>query len=110
MSGRGSVLSRLRLVVAMATLALALLITVPLVLGYGLAGAEAIWLAVPLVVGLANVVLVPAIGSTVRPLPPTTPDEHARRISPGVLRTLTLLRLALAESPALFGLAASVLA
>jgi hypothetical protein len=71
---------------------------------------DAIWIALPLVVGLADTVLVPAVGSTVRPLPYGVPPADARRISVRVLSTVTFLRLALAEAPALFGFVSSVAA
>ncbi len=71
---------------------------------------KTLWIAVPLTVGLADIVLVPAVGSTVRPLPFGPGAEDLRRIATGALRTLILLRLALAEAAALFGLLSAVLA
>jgi hypothetical protein len=81
-----------------------------LLLDIGFGSPGAVWLALPLVLGFANVVLVPAVGSTVRPLPYGAPPDAARRISARVLATVTYLRLALAESPALIGMFASLAA
>lgn len=66
------------------------------------------WVVLPLLLGLADVVLVPAVGSTVRPLRSGIAEADARRVSLGVLNTVTLLRFALAEVPALLGLVAAL--
>jgi hypothetical protein len=76
-------------------------------MGLDLRRPELLWLALPVLLGLADLVLVPAVGSTVRPLPLGIGEADARRISLGVLNTVTMLRFALAEAPALFGLVAS---
>jgi hypothetical protein len=72
------------------------------------ASAPVVWLAVPLILGLADLFLVPAVGSTARPLPRGLAPADADRIACGVLRTVTWLRYALAVAPAVFGFAASL--
>ena len=67
-----------------------------------------VWTALPVVAGVADLVLVPSVGATVRPLPLTADATAARRIAIGVLRNVIFLRLALAELPALLGLVATV--
>lgn len=77
--------------------------------GLGFTQAGALWLALPVLLGAAALVLVPAVGSTVRPLPHGVSDEQRQRITMNVLRTVTVLRLALSEAAALFGLVASLI-
>jgi hypothetical protein len=86
------------------------LLLVLVVLGYGATAAGVVWLTLPVVLGFANLVLVPAVGSTVRPLPYEATPETARRISIRVLATVTYLRLALSQSSALIGFVASLAA
>jgi hypothetical protein len=81
--------------------ALVLLFGVLAVVGFTFTRADALWIALPLIVGLADVVLVPAVGSTVRPLPYGASGSDARRISVGALSTVTFLRFVLAEAAAL---------
>lgn len=88
----------------------ALLLGLLLVLGYEVTQPDAVWIAVPLIVGVADLVLIPTVGSTVRPLPFGAGVVAIRRISIGALRTVLVLRLALAEAAALFGLLSSLLA
>ena len=64
----------------------------------------------PVVAGFADIVLVPSVGSTVRPLPLTIDAAAARRVSLGALRNVVLLRMALAELPALAGVVAAFVA
>lgn len=71
---------------------------------------QTLWVALPLVLGLADLVLIPSVGSTVRPVPVAASEADARRISLAALRTVLWLRLALATAPALFGLLAALLA
>src|SRR5258705_13247538 len=71
---------------------------------------KTLWIAGPLTVGPADTGLGPAVGSTVRPLPFGPGAEDLRRIATGALRTLILLRLALAEAAALFVLLSAQLA
>jgi hypothetical protein len=70
---------------------------------------DSIWIALPLILGLADVVLVPAVGSTVRPIPYGASPADARRISAGVWRVVMLLRFCLVAAPGLFGLVASMI-
>jgi hypothetical protein len=74
------------------------------------ATADSIWIALPLILGLADVVLVPAVGSTVRPIPYGASPAAARRISAGVWRVVIVLRMCLVAAPSLFGLVASTIA
>jgi hypothetical protein len=99
---------RLKLIVLAATGALVLLFPALGLVGLRFEVPAIVWLALPLILGCANLVLVPAVGSTVRPLPHGVTPERARRISFDVLRTVTVLRFALAESPAVFGVVAAV--
>jgi F0F1-type ATP synthase membrane subunit c/vacuolar-type H+-ATPase subunit K len=71
------------------------------------ARAETVWLAIPALLGLALVFLIPGIGNTVRPVPAGTSADDAQRIAAGVVRTVLFLRMAMAES---VGLVALVLA
>src|SRR5262245_46845934 len=103
-----SAIRRLKLLVLTATGVLVLLFPALALIGLRFEVPDTLWLALPLILGCANLVLVPAVGSTVRPLPFGVAPERARRISFGVLRTVTVLRFALAESPALFGVVAAV--
>lgn len=105
-----SVISSLKLIVLGVTAGLVALFGVLIFLGYGFTGSDALWIALPLIVGLADVVLVPSVGSTVRPLPYGATEADARRISAHALRTVTLLRFVLAEAAALFGFASAFLA
>lgn len=68
---------------------------------------ETLWVALPLILGVANLVLIPSVGSTVRPVPVGASPAVARRIAVGALRTVLLLRLALAAAPGVFGLVAA---
>lgn len=96
---------QLRIVVASSIgLLTALLLVLPTI-GPAYTATSAAMLAIPAVAGLADLFLIPAVGSTVRPLPASTTAQAAALISAGVLRTLTMLRFALAEAPALVGLA-----
>lgn len=106
----GSPLFSLRLVVLSTVAGLAALFGVLAIMGFTFTRTETLWIALPLVLGFADVVLVPAVGTTVRPIPYGVSPEDARRISVRVLHTVTFLRFALAEAPALFGLAASIVA
>jgi hypothetical protein len=105
-----SVIATLKLTVVTVTAGLVLIFGVLLVLGFGFTGSDTLWIALPLIVGLADVVLVPAVGSTVRPLPYGASESDVRRISAGALRTVIMLRFVLAEAAALFGLVSSFLA
>lgn len=71
---------------------------------------DTLWIALPLIVGLADVLLVPSVGSTVRPLPFGAGEDDARRISLNALHTVTFLRFLLAEAAFLFGLVSAILA
>jgi len=104
---RVSPLRMLRLVITTAAGSLVVFFVVLIAMGLDLRRPELVWLALPLLLGLADLVLVPAVGSTVRPLPHNVAEADARRISLGVLNTVTLLRFVLAEAPALFGLVAA---
>jgi hypothetical protein len=78
--------------------------------GYSLTATnDSIWIALPLILGLADVILVPAVGSTVRPIPYGAGPADARRISAGVWRVVILLRSCLVAAPGLFGLVASMI-
>src|SRR5262245_10060962 len=103
-----SAIRRLKLLVLTATGVLVLLFPALALVGLRLEVPDTLWLALPLILGCANIVLVPAVGSTVRPLPRGLTSDRARRMSLGVVRTVTVLRFALAESPALFGVVAAV--
>jgi F0F1-type ATP synthase membrane subunit c/vacuolar-type H+-ATPase subunit K len=107
---RGSLVQTLRLIVLSAIGSLAAFFAVLVAMGLPFDRPDTLWLALPMVLGFADLVLVPAVGSTVRPLPYGVGEADARRISANVLRTVTFLRFALAEAPALFGLIASFLA
>lgn len=100
-------LRTLRLIIATSAGSLFIFLAVLVLVGLDLRQPDVLWLALPLLLGLADLVLVPAVGSTVRPLPMGVSEADARRISVGVLNTVTLLRFALAEAPALFGLVAA---
>jgi len=102
-------LRQLRLTAAAVAVALPLAFGVLALVGLPWTGVETLWLALPAILGAANFVLLPAVGTTVRPLPYSAPETDARRVSLAVLRTVTLLRLALGEMPALFGLALSLM-
>lgn len=103
-------LRQLRLVVVSSIgLLTALLIVLPTI-GPSYAATSAAALAVPAALGLADLFLLPAVGSTVRPLPASAEPEVAARTSAGVLRTVSMLRLALAEAPALLGLVVAFVA
>lgn len=98
---------RLAALAAVATL-------VAVLVGLALAGmrftrTETLWIALPLILGVANLVLIPSIGSTVRPVPVGASPAAARRIAVGALRTVLLLRLALAAAPGMFGLVAAAI-
>jgi hypothetical protein len=101
-------LRQLRLTVAAVALPMPLLLGVLALIGLLWKNVDTLWFALPAILGAANFVLLPAVGSTVRPLPYSAPEEDARRVSMGALRTITFLRLALGEMPALFGLALSL--
>jgi hypothetical protein len=90
--------------------AAALLALLGLVIPLDRAGTDVpiVWLALPFILGLADLFLVPAVGSTARPLPHGLPRADADRIATGVLGTVTWLRYGLAVAPALFGLAAAL--
>jgi hypothetical protein len=99
----------LRLTVLAAAVAPVLILALLWLLGQRFTGVTTLWIALPSILGIANLVLVPAVGSTIRQLPHGIGAPQARRIAAGVLRTVTLLRLALAQAPALFGLVASLI-
>jgi hypothetical protein len=103
-------LTALRVLVIGATLVTLALFGLLLLLGYGFTRPGALSTALPVVLGLADLVLVPAAGSTIRPLSPGASEQDARRTSVRVLRTITVLRWVLAEAPAVFGLVGAVLA
>jgi hypothetical protein len=105
-----SAISTMKVLILTATAAPVLLFGVLAVAGLTFTRADALWIALPLIVGLADVVLVPAVGSTVRPLPYGANESDARRISVSALSTVTLLRFALAEAAALFGVLSAFLA
>ncbi len=91
---------------AATVLALALLWLV----GLPFTSAGTVWIALPLILGAADIVLIPAVGSTVRPLPyGAAAEADARRVSMGVIRAVTYIRLALANAPAAFGVLGSVI-
>jgi hypothetical protein len=98
----------LRLVVLTAVGSLLAFLAVLLVMGLRPHQPTSGWVVAPLLLGLADVVLVPAVGSTLRPLRAGVTEADARRVSLGVLNTVTLLRFAFAEAPALFGLVAAL--
>jgi len=100
-------LRTLKLIVLAVTGSLVLLFGMLALTGLRFGRADTIWIALPVILGAANLVLVPAVGSTVRPLPYGIKPADAQRVSYGVLRTVTFLRFALAATPAVFGLAAS---
>lgn len=100
-------LRQLRLLVALVASALVVFFGVLALVGLEFVDTDTLWLALPAVLGAANFVLLPAVGSTVRPLPYSATEADARRVSLGALRTDTMLRLALGEMPAVFGLAIS---
>ena len=106
---RRGVRDRLRILVLTGLGAVALVVPVLFVGGLPVTQPESLWLALPLVLGVADLVLVPAVGSTVRPLPYGVGEADARRFSGAALLTVGTLRCALAEAPALFGLAASLI-
>jgi hypothetical protein len=101
-------LRTLKLIVLAVIGSLVLAFGVLVLMGLRFSRADTIWVALPLILGAANLVLVPAVGSTVRRLPYGITPAEAGRIFFGVLRTVTFLRFSLAEAPALFGLVASV--
>jgi hypothetical protein len=103
-----SQLFRLKLLVLAATGVLVLVFPALALVGIRFTRPDVLWAVLPLILGCANLVLVPAVGSTVRPLPWGVTADRAQRISLGVLRTVTVLRFALAEMPALFGVVAAV--
>jgi hypothetical protein len=105
-----SVLAPLKPVALVAFTTLLFVLGLLLLSGIGFARSETLWIALPTVVGLADWILVPAVGSTVRPLPFGASEEDLRRISAGALRTVIMLRFALAEAAVLFGFVSSLLA
>jgi hypothetical protein len=102
-------LTTLRLIPLAAVLALLAMLGVLAVNGMRFTATDTLWIALPLVLGVADLVLIPSVGSTVRPVPLGASAGAAQRISVGALRTVLVLRVALAEAPALFGLLASVI-
>ncbi|HEX6872098.1 MAG TPA: hypothetical protein VF163_13455 [Micromonosporaceae bacterium] len=108
-SPRRSALPTLRLTVLAVTTALVLLLGALWLAGFRLAGVDTVWILLPVILGAADLVLLPAVGTTVRPLPYGVDADAATRISVRVLRTITYLRLGLAAAPALFGLVASAI-
>ena len=109
--GPAQSLRQLRLIVVSTIAVLTAILLVLPTIGPSLsARADTVWLAIPALLGLALVFLIPGVGTTVRPLPAGTPAEAAQRVAAGVVRTLLLLRMALAESVALVGLALSFVA
>jgi hypothetical protein len=102
--------STLRLYVLLAVALVVAVFVALIATGFGFTGSDTLWIALPMVVGVADVVLVPQVGSTVRPLPYGAGEEDLRRISAGALRTVIMLRLVLAEAAAAFGLVSAVLA
>ena len=109
-SAGASVITTLKLLVLAVIGGQVLVFGILAMLGWGFTGSATLWIALPLIVGLADVVLVPAVGSTVRPLPYGASDSGVRRISAGALRTVITLRVVLAGSAAVFGLVSGVLA
>lgn len=105
-----ALLRALRVSVLAVTTLLVVILGALLTIGLRLTDAEALWIALPVVLGAADAILLPAMGSTVRALPYGIGEPDARRISVAALRTVTFLRMALAEAPALFGLAAALVA
>ena len=71
---------------------------------------DMLWLALPLVLGLAATILVPGVGSTARAVPYVASETDARRISTEVLRAVTTLRCAVALAPTIFGYVVSIAA
>ena len=100
----------LRIAVAAVVLSLPLVFAVIVAAGLRFDEVETLWLLLPTILGAAGIVLLPAVGSTARPLPYLATEADARRASAAALRTITVLRLALGETPALFGLAISFVA
>jgi hypothetical protein len=105
-----STLRTIRLLILSAAVAQVALFVALLVGGVGFTQADTVWVALPLILGAADLVLVPAVGSTVRPLPHGVGATDAQRISGGVMVTVTWFRFVLAEAPMLFGLVASLVA
>jgi hypothetical protein len=105
---RSPILRTLRLIVVTVS-AMLFVLFVPLsLMGLGTDVPALIWLVLPTAVGTGMSVLLPSISATLRPMPLTTTEAEARATSVGVLRTQVMVRMALAESPALFGFVASI--
>lgn len=105
----GSPYPALRLIPLAAVAALLALLAALALAGMRFTDTDTLWLALPLVLGVADLVLIPSVGSTVRPVPLGASAEAAPRIAVGALRTVIMLRLSLAAAPALFGLAAALI-
>jgi hypothetical protein len=99
----------IRLVVLASVAAALVLFAVLAQLGLRFTPAGTVWLALPPILGASAVVLVPAVGSTVRPLPYGTAEPEARRVGVQVVRVVTYIRFTVAVSPALFGLVGSLI-
>jgi hypothetical protein len=91
--------------------AVALVALLGLLVGVGLrfTAPGTIWLVLPAMLALSSSALVPAVGSTVRPLPYGTPEPDAQRIGVRVVRMVTYIRVTVAASPALFGVVGSLM-
>lgn len=105
-----AVLAPLKLFVSAVTTQVVGMLGVLLFLGFDASPPAIAWIALPAVVGVADLILIPAVGSTVRPLPYGATPEDLRRISVGVLRTVIMLRVVLAEAAAVFGLVSAIAA
>jgi hypothetical protein len=97
----------LKIIVVASTSMLVVLLGAMFVAGFTLDRPEVLWLALPLVVGVGDLVLVQSVGATVRPLPATADPQTTHRMAVAVLRSLVFLRLGLADAPALVGLVAT---
>jgi MFS family permease len=96
-------LRRLRHITIAVTVSGAVVFAVPMAL-YKFTAPAWVWLAVPMVVGVAMTALIRAVRSSTRPLAPLTNEERARALSPSVLQTVTFMGIGQAGAPGVFGL------
>jgi MFS family permease len=95
-------LRQLRRMTIAVTVVGAVLFAVPMAL-YDFGPAAWVWLAVPVVVGVAMTALIRGVGSSMRPLAPLTNEERARALSPSVLQSVTFTGIGMAGTPGMFG-------